>query len=160
MQNKSLYKIIKITIDDSNTFRWNPTIEQERKAAIYDILNSNYFYPKDVIDGPYSLNIKLVEWRLILEIGKNSEESLIKSVVISITAIRRIIRDYQIVCETYYEAIKSAPLKRIEAIDVGRRSIHDEGAVSLKDLFQDDIETDLETARRLFTLICVMSLKI
>ncbi len=98
-----------------------------------------------------------MEWRLIIEISSSTEKERFNSISVSLTGIRRIIRDYQIVCENYYEAIKTAPLKKVEAIDVGRKSIHDEGAEELMNLFNKDVEMDLDTARRIFTLICVIS---
>ncbi len=158
--SNSNYKIVSLSIDESNLLRWSPAIEQERKAAIYDIINDNYFEPLNVSVQEFNVNVKLVEWRLLLEIKNNNNNDLLKTIAVSITALRRIIRDYQIVCDNYYEAIKTAPLRKIEAIDVGRRSIHDEGAQTFKELFENEVELDIETARRFFTLICVLSLKI
>jgi len=154
------YKILSLTIDENNLLRWSPAIEQERKAAIYDIINDNYFKPLNLKVKEYNVNIRLVEWRLLLDIKNTKTNKLLQTSGVSITALRRIIRDYQIVCDNYYEAIKTAPLKKIEAIDMGRRSIHDEGAQTFKELFEDQIEFDIETSRRFFTLICVLSLKI
>ena len=154
------YKIIEIIIDKSNTFRWTQIAEQERRSAVRDILKSNYFKPLGVVLGPYKLHIKLIEWRLNLDIFNEKGVKNLKNFSVSLTGIRRIIRDYQIVCDNYYEAIKTAPLKKIEAIDVGRKAIHNEGAEALKDLFDSKVNMDVETARRFFTLICVISLKL
>lgn len=151
--------IVEATVDDSNKITWNQELEQERKSAVFDLLNNGYFKLLKENTGPYKLNIKLIEWRLILKIYDcyDNETNEIKT---SISIIRRIIRDYQIVCENYVEAIKTAPIKKIEAIDVGRRTIHDEGAETLIELFKNYLELDMDTSRRLFTLISIISIKI
>ena len=147
-------------VDNNNIITWNQEIEQERKSAVFDLLNNGRFkiVNKDET-GPYKLNIKLLEWKLILDIHDLYDESNIE-IKLSISGVRRIIRDYQIVCDNYVEAIKTAPLKKIEAIDIGRRTIHDEGAETLLNLFKDKVELDMDTARRLFTLISIISIKI
>ena len=139
---------------------WNQEIEQERKSAVFDLLNNGKFklYNKNET-GPYKINIKLLEWKLIIEVIDLFDES-ITELKVSISSIRRIIRDYQIVCDNYVEAIKTAPLKKIEAIDIGRRTIHDEGAEILLEVFKEKIELDMDTARRLFTLVSIISIKI
>ena len=101
----------------------------------------------------------MLEWKLLLKVVDFFDGS-ITDLKISISSVRRIIRDYQIVCDNYVEAIKTAPLKKIEAIDIGRRSIHDEGAAVLLDVFKDKVELDMDTARRLFTLVSIISIKI
>ena len=147
-------------VDNNNIITWNQEIEQERKSAVFDLLNNGRFrlLHKDET-GPYKLNIKLLEWKLILDIHDLYDESNIE-IKVSISGVRRIIRDYQIVCDNYVEAIKTAPLKKIEAIDIGRRTIHDEGAETLLNFFKDTVELDMDTARRLFTLISIISIKI
>ena len=150
-------KIEKIIVQEVNKIRSGDTYGPDKKSAIYDIIKSNYFNPSNFNSGPYHIVIKLMEWRLIIEISSSTEKERFNSISVSLTGIRRIIRDYQIVCENYYEAIKTAPLKKVEAIDVGRKSIHDEGAEELMNLFNKDVEMDLDTARRIFTLICVIS---
>ena len=147
-------------VDNNNIITWNQEIEQERKSAVFDLLNIGRFklVNKDET-GPYKLNIKLLEWKLILDIHDLYDESNIE-IKVSISGVRRIIRDYQIVCDNYVEAIKTAPLKKIEAIDIGRRTIHDEGAETLLNFFKDTVELDMDTARRLFTLISIISIKI
>ena len=109
--------------------------------------------------GPYKINIKLLEWKLLLRVIDFFDDS-ITDLKISISSVRRIIRDYQIVCDNYVEAIKTAPLKKIEAIDIGRRTIHDEGAGILLEAFKEKVELDMDTARRLFTLVSIISIKI
>ncbi|MAJ24435.1 MAG: hypothetical protein CMP36_02880 [Rickettsiales bacterium] len=160
MLTNSKYYITEASVDNINIITWNSELEQERQSAVFDLLNNGKFkLLKDGETGPYEVTIKLVEWKLILNVldlfdAENTE------IRISISGIRRIMRDYQIVCENYVEAIKTAPLKRIEAIDVGRRSIHDEGAEKLLEIFKDQVELDMDTARRIFTLMSIISVKI
>ena len=138
-------------VDENNIITWNHELEQERKSAVFDLKKNS--------TGPYNIKIKFKEWKLyllIFDIRDNQEYE--KKYLVS--SIRRIVRDYQIVCENYIEAIKTAPLKKIEAIDVGRRSIHDEGAEILKEILKEDVDITDDTSRRLFTLISILSVKI
>ena len=154
------YFIVEADVDKINLITWNQEIEQERKSAVFDLLNNGKF---KLINknktGPYKINIKLLEWKLILRVIDLSDDT-ITDLKISISSVRRIIRDYQIVCDNYVEAIKTAPLKKIEAIDIGRRTIHDEGAGILLEAFKEKVELDMDTARRLFTLVSIISIKI
>ena len=152
--------ILEAEVDKINLITWNQEIEQERKSAVFDLLNNGKFklYNKKET-GPYKINIKLLEWKLLLRIIDFFDGS-ITDLKISISSVRRIIRDYQIVCDNYVEAIKTAPLKKIEAIDIGRRTIHDEGAGMLLEAFKEKVELDMDTARRLFTLVSIISIKI
>ena len=154
------YFIAEAEIDKINLITWNQEIEQERKSAVFDLLNNGKFklYNKNET-GPYKINIKLLEWKLLLRVIDFFDDS-ITDLKISISSVRRIIRDYQIVCDNYVEAIKTAPLKKIEAIDIGRRTIHDEGAGILLEAFKEKVELDMDTARRLFTLVSIISIKI
>ena len=157
---ESKYFILEAEVDKINIITWNQEIEQERKSAVFDLLNNGKF---KLINknktGPYKINIKLLEWKLILRVIDFFDDS-ITDLKISISSVRRIIRDYQIVCDNYVEAIKTAPLKKIEAIDIGRRTIHDEGAGMLIEAFKEKVELDMDTARRLFTLVSIISIKI
>ena len=157
---KTKYFIVEAEVDKINVITWNQEIEQERKSAVFDLLNNGKFklYNKNET-GPYKINIKLLEWKLLLRINDIFDGS-ITDLKISISNIRRIIRDYQIVCDNYVEAIKTAPLKKIEAIDIGRRTIHDEGAIMLLESFREKVELDMDTSRRLFTLVSIISIKI
>ncbi len=152
--------IVEAEVDKINLITWNQEIEQERKSAVFDLLNNGKFklYNKNET-GPYKINIKILEWKLLLRVIDFFDDS-ITDLKISISGIRRIIRDYQIVCDNYVEAIKTAPLKKIEAIDIGRRTIHDEGAAILLEAFKEKVELDMDTARRLFTLVSIISIKI
>ena len=157
---ESKYLIVEAEVDKINLITWNQEIEQERKSAVFDLLNNGRFklYNKNQT-GPYKINIKILEWKLLLRVIDFFDAS-ITDLKISISGIRRIIRDYQIVCDNYVEAIKTAPLKKIEAIDIGRRTIHDEGAGMLLEAFKEKVELDMDTARRLFTLVSIISIKI
>ena len=152
--------IVEAEVDKINLITWNQEIEQERKSAVFDLLNNGRFklYNKNET-GPYKINIKILEWKLLLRVIDIFDAS-ITDLKISISNVRRIIRDYQIVCDNYVEAIKTAPLKKIEAIDIGRRTIHDEGAGMLLEAFKEKVELDMDTARRLFTLVSIISIKI
>ena len=158
--SETKYLIVEAEVDKINLVTWNQEIEQERKSAVFDLLNNGKFklYNKNET-GPYKINIKLLEWKLLLRVIDFFDDS-ITDLKISISSVRRIIRDYQIVCDNYVEAIKTAPLKKIEAIDIGRRSIHDEGAGILLETFKEKVELDMDTARRLFTLVSIISIKI
>ena len=157
---KTKYFIVEAEVDKINLITWNQEIEQERKSAVFDLLNNGKFklYNKSET-GPYKINIKLLEWKLLLKVVDFFDGS-ITDLKITISGIRRITRDYQIVCDNYVEAIKTAPLKKIEAIDIGRRTIHDEGAGILLEAFKEKVELDMDTARRLFTLVSIISMKI
>ena len=157
--SENTFYIVKAEVDERNIITWNHELEQERKSAVFDLTNNCYFKLSESNNGPYKIKIKFEEWKLYLFItdvfdNKKYEKKFL------VSNIRRIIRDYQIVCENYVEAIKTAPLKKIEAIDVGRRSIHDEGSLILQEILKPDIDISADTARRLFTLISILSVKI
>lgn len=156
---KNTFYIAEADVAEVNKIAWNQELEQERKSAVFDLLNNSSFKLIKDKTGPYKVIFKLIEWKLFLTIFDFycKEECDYK---FSIGSIRRTIRDYQIVCENYVEAIKTAPIKKIEAIDVGRRTIHDEGATMLKELFSDKLEINMDTSRRIFTLISIISVKI
>ena len=157
---KTKYFIVEAEVDKINLITWNQEIEQERKSAVFDLLNNGKFKLVNKNEtGPYKISIKLLEWKLLLKVIDFFDDS-ITDIKISISSVRRIIRDYQIVCDNYVEAIKTAPLKKIEAIDIGRRTIHDEGAGMLLEAFKEKVELDMDTARRLFTLVSIISVKI
>ncbi|HEY9550366.1 MAG TPA: UPF0262 family protein [Kiloniellaceae bacterium] len=151
-------RLIRVTLDDSAVIRRSPEVEHERAVAIYDLLEENTFRPLGAYSGPYHLRLSVAETRLQLDILDETDRPL-DTVVLPLTPFRRVIRDYFAVCETYYEAIKTASPARIEAIDMGRRGLHNEGSELLQERLGGKIEIDFVTARRLFTLICVLHIR-
>jgi uncharacterized protein (UPF0262 family) len=151
-------RLVAIHLDEASIGRGNPSIEHEREVAIFDILESNRFELEGRPGGPYELTLRLVEDRLVLAIAERDAGEPF-SVVLSLTPLRRVIKDYFIVCESYYHAIRTAPPSRIQAIDMGRRALHDEGSRVLTERLKGKINVDGDTARRLFTLICALHWK-
>ena len=128
-------------------------VEHERNAAIFDLLEDNYFHPDGAPPGPYGLTIALVENRLALDIAG---PGYAHRHLLSLTPFRGVIKDYFMVCESYYEAIRHSTPHQIEALDMGRRGLHDEASTKLRERLAGKVETDHDTARRLFTLICAL----
>jgi uncharacterized protein (UPF0262 family) len=151
-------KLFDVRLDDHNFVARNPEVEHERRIAIYDLLEDNRFEVLGCDLGPYALCLKRQETRLIFEIA-GDDGSHVADIPLSLSAFRKIIRDYFTVCESYYDAIKSASPSKIEAIDMGRRGLHDEGADLLRDKLSEQVDVDDSTARRLFTLICVLHVR-
>jgi uncharacterized protein (UPF0262 family) len=152
-------RLVAITLDEASIRRANPNIEHEREVAIYDILESNKFELEGRREGgPYTLNLGLVEDRLVFAVAQEAGDDTF-TVVLSLTPLRRLIKDYFIVCESYYEAIRTAPPSRIQSIDMGRKALHDEGSRVLQERLEGKISVDGDTARRLFTLICALHWK-
>ena len=144
-----------ITLDQASIQRGNHHIEHEREVAIFDILDGNVFEVVGRDDGPYTLALSLQGERLLFQVGTESEPEVAEH-ALSLTPFRRIIRDYFLVCDSYYEAIRSAPPARIQAIDMGRRGLHDDGSRVLQERLAGKIAVDFDTARRLFTLIAAL----
>lgn len=155
---KSRDRLVEITLDAKSIARTNANIEHEREVAIFDILDGNSFRVGGVDGGPYKLNLALTEERLLLHIIPSEEGETIEH-AIALTPLKRIVKDYFMICESYYEAVRTAPPARIQAIDVSRRALHDEGSVLLKDKLQPKIAVDEDTSRRLFTLVCSLHWK-
>jgi uncharacterized protein (UPF0262 family) len=156
---EELFRIAAIELDEHSVVRRTRQIEQEREIAIYDLLEANYFAPDGMVPGPYHLTLSLSENRLVLSIRLASEDPGELKVMLSLTPFRHLIKDYFLVCESYYKAIRNAPPSQIEALDMGRRGLHDEGSTLLKERLEGKIAIDFDTARRLFTLICVLHLR-
>jgi uncharacterized protein (UPF0262 family) len=151
-------RLVSITLDEKSTATSNTNIEHEREVAIFDLLEENNFTLEGREEGPYTLNLAIVEDRLILSVG-NEAGSTIVTHMLSLTPLKRIMKDYFLICESYYAAIRSAPPSRIQAIDMGRRGLHDEGSRVLQERLAGKIAVDIDTARRLFTLICALHWK-
>ncbi|MGC2522237.1 MAG: UPF0262 family protein [Stellaceae bacterium] len=151
-------RIAAITLDEHTVVRRNADIEHERATAIADLLEENSFAPVSGRRGPFDLHLAIEENRLTLDIRSVADGSS-EAVVLPLAPFRRIVKDYFIVCESYYEAVRGARLGQVEAIDMGRRGLHDEGSALLTERLADKVAIDHATARRLFTLICVLHLR-
>lgn len=156
-------KLISIDLDESGLPAPTPEIEQERRVAIFDLLEENSFSlpakgDQPAPDGPFKLTLSIIERRLVFAIAKESGEAL-GEFHLSLSPFRQVIKDYFQICESYFDAVKRLPPAQIEAIDMGRRGIHDEGSRVLLERLEGKVVTDHATARRLFTLICVLHFK-
>ncbi|HEY2886852.1 MAG TPA: UPF0262 family protein [Rhizomicrobium sp.] len=158
MPSDSSFRLSSITLDERTIVRRTREIEQERDVAMYDLLESNSFAPAGSQGGPYRLVLGVEENRLTFDIQLEDSTQHGK-VMLSLTPFRRVIKDYFLVCESYYRAIRHAPPSQIEALDMGRRGLHDEGSKLLLERLKGKITIDHDTARRIFTLICVLHLK-
>jgi uncharacterized protein (UPF0262 family) len=152
------YRISSIELDEGSVLRRTREIEQEREIAIYDLLEANSFAPAGSPGGPYKLVLGVSENRLVFDIRLEDGEPHGR-IMLSLTPLRRVIKDYFIVCESYFKAIRNAPPSQIEALDMGRRGLHNEGSTLLQARLKGKIDVDFDTARRLFTLLCVLHLK-
>jgi len=152
-------RIVDIALDEASVVRWNAEIDHERKIAIFDLLEENHFAPIGDYQGPYALRLSIEENRLAFDIRSSPEDQPLGKILLPTAGLRRVIKDYFTVCESYFEAIRNAPPSRIEALDMGRRGLHDEGSEMLRERLKDKIELDFDTSRRLFTLICVLHLR-
>jgi uncharacterized protein (UPF0262 family) len=154
-RDRSTSRLIDVELDDS-IGRSTADVEHERAVAIFDLIEDNSFQPTgDTVGGPYRLKLSLVESRLVFTIRREDGSDVVTH-ILSLTPFRKIVKDYFMVCESYYEAIRSATPSQIEAIDMGRRGLHNEGSQTLRDRLDGKIDLDFDTARRVFTLICVL----
>jgi len=152
-------RIAQITLDERTVIHRSPDIEHERRVAIYDLLERNLFALIGHAGGPYSVHLSLQEDRLVLRVSVDAGTDELERMQVPLAPFRRIIKDYFTVCESYYQAIKRGGLQQIEALDMGRRGLHNEGSELLRERLGPRAEIDLETARRLFTLLCVLHIK-
>lgn len=153
-----LRRIANIVLDEKTMVRRSAEVEHERQVAIYDLLEDNRFSPKGLPDGPYNLHIAVQENRLLFDI-RDGEGRKLRDVILSMTPFRTVVKDYFTICDSYYNAIKKLSPSQIEALDMGRRGLHNEGSELLRERLEGKIELDLDTARRLFTLICVLHIR-
>lgn len=151
-------RLIGINLDERLIVRRSPEVEHERAVAIFDLLEDNEFALVGHDGGPYELHLSIEDNRLVLNI-RDEGDARLREVRLPLSPFRSTIRDYFTICETYYEAIKTASPSRIETIDMGRRGLHDEGAEMLREHLASNIVIDINTARRLFTLICVLHIR-
>jgi len=151
-------RISQITLDERTVIRRSPQIEHERRVAIYDLIEANVFELVEGGPGPYHVHLAVEESRLVFDV-RDEQDAAITHFMVPLTNLRSIVRDYFMVCESYVNAIKTASASHIEAIDMGRRGLHNEGADLLRDLLSSKVRTDADTARRLFTLICILHIR-
>ena len=151
-------RLANITLDEQSVVRRSAEVEHERAVAIYDLLEENYFAPAGEYSGPFHLHLAIEENRLKFDV-RDQEDAPMVAFHLALSPFRRLSKDYFMVCETYYQAIKTASPSRIEAIDMGRRGLHNEGSELLLKRLDGKIEVDFDTARRLFTLICVLHIR-
>lgn len=151
---KGDFRLCDVVLDET-IGRSTPDVEHERAVAIFDLIEENTFEPVGHAGGPYKLLLSLVDSKLVFSIRTEADEA-VATHILSLTPFRRIIKDYFMICESYYEAIRSSTPSQIEAIDMGRRGIHNEGSQTLMDRLSGKIKLDFDTARRLFTLVCVL----
>lgn len=157
-------RLIEVTLDDSGLPPPSPEVEQERRVALFDLIEDNRFRlpgregatPPPA--GPYRLRLAVREGRLAFEIATEAGEPA-AAFHLSLSPFRQVIKDYFSICASYFDAVKRLPAAQIEAIDMGRRGIHNEGSTLLQERLEGKVETDFDTARRLFTLICVLHYK-
>lgn len=152
-------RIASIRIDSGSIARGNANIEHEREVAIFDIVDGNSFALDGIDKGPYRLEIAIVEDRLVLAMFEEGGDEAVAIHTLTMTPLKRLLKDYFMVLDSYYQAIRSGQPSRIEAIDVGRRGLHDEGSQLLQDRLAGKITMDFDTARRIFTLITALHWK-
>jgi len=151
-------RIKEIQLDRGSIVRWSREVEHERQVAIFDLLERNSFALVNGFAGPYQVELSLRDANLVFAV-EDEEGERQTEIRLSMRPFRRLIKDYFLICDSYFEAIKSASPSRIEAIDMGRRGLHNEGAAKLVEVLAEKIALDEETARRLFTLICVLHVR-
>ena len=151
-------RIVDIVLDEESVARRTAEVEHERAVALFDLIEENDFCLVGGEPGPYRLRLGIFEQRLVFDVG-NGEDEKLRDIVLSLTPFRKVVKDYFLICESYYTAIKKLGPSQIEALDMGRRGLHDEGSELLRERLAGKIEVDHDTARRLFTLICALHIK-
>ena len=151
-------RIVDIALDEQSVARRTPEVEHERAVALFDLLEENDFLLVNGEPGPYKLHVGIFEQRLVFDVRDEGDNKL-RDIVLSLTPFRKVVKDYFLICESYYAAIKKLSPSQIEALDMGRRGLHNEGSELLRERLAGKVEMDLDTARRLFTLICALHIK-
>ena len=146
-----------VSLDEASMVALSTAIAQEREVAVLDLLDANSFRVEGSDRGPYELTLAVEEGRLVFDIRRDAEDHA--RILLSLAPLRALIRDYWLICESYYKAIRTAPPYQIESLDMARKTLHDEGAKELRKRLEGKIETDFDTARRLFTLVCVLQMR-
>ena len=156
--DRDRHRLVGVSLDPASIARATPDVEHERAAAIYDLIEDNRFALPNHAGGPYRLVLGIVEQKLVFDV-RDADDGAIIVHALSLNPFRRIVKDYFLICDSYYKAIRTASPSQIEAIDMGRRGVHDEGSQILAERLQGKIALDHDTARRLFTLICALHWK-
>lgn len=158
-------RLVEVVLDERTISRADPDVEHERAVAIYDLIAENSFRPvghepADDAEARYRLTLAVVEKRLVFDVTlpdrPNADEARVCTHMLSLVPLKRVVHDYFRICESYYDAIRSASPSQIEAIDMARRGLHNEGSETLQERLQGKIEVDFDTARRIFTLVCAL----
>lgn len=152
-------RLVDVQLDPNSLAVANPDVEHERRVAIFDLLEDNEFEIIDGEEGPYILNLSVQEGRLLFDV-KHENGADLKVFILSLSPLRRIIRDYLMICESYHHAIRNSTPSQIEAVDMGRRGLHNEGSEILEMRLKDKIKFNFDTARRLFTLVCALHIRL
>jgi uncharacterized protein (UPF0262 family) len=151
-------RIAKLTLDERSVVRRNADIEHERAVAIFDLLEENSFAPVAGSPGPFHVALSIEDNRLVLDV-RAVDETPLDRILLPLAPFRGIVKDYFLICESYFSAIKRGGAAQIEAIDMGRRGLHNEGSELLRERLAEKVVVDLNTARRLFTLLCVLHIR-
>ncbi len=151
-------RIIAVDIDDTTLAASGPDAEHERRVAIFDLIEDNTFSLLNDKPGPYAISLSMTDGRLVFAVSSEAGDPL-HTFILSLAPFRRIVKDYFMICDSYYDAIRNSTPGQIEAIDMARRGIHNEGSELLEERLSGKIETDFDTSRRLFTLICALHAK-
>ena len=155
--------LVHVELDDSGLPAPTAEVESERKVALFDLIEENTFglvsrEGREVPAGPYRLTLSIKDRRLVFHVTTEDGQPA-SEFHLSVSPLKQVIKDYFQICESYFDAVKRLPPAQIEAIDMGRRGIHDEGSRQLLERLDGKIETDMATARRLFTLVCVLHMR-
>ena len=151
-------RIAHMHLEEKHQVRRRPEVEHERAIAMYDLMEENYFAPVGDFTGPYHVRLRLDDNRLVFTVCSTEDAELVE-VVLPLKPFQSIVKDYFLICESYFNAIKKSNPAQIEAIDMGRRGLHNEGSELLRERLTGKVDVDFDTARRLFTLICVLHIR-
>jgi len=151
-------RLVAVTLDEASIGRSHPDVEHERAIAIYDLLEKNSFAPVGHAGGPYALHLSVTGTRLAFDV-RLADGTPVVAHLLSLAPLRSVVKDYFLICDSYYAAIRTATPDKIEAIDMGRRGLHNDGSALLQQRLKGKIAVDFDTARRLFTLVCVLHWK-
>ena len=153
----SEHRLASVNLDAATLPAATAEIEHERRVAIFDLIEKNSFEPAGADGGPYDLKLSLQDNRLVFDItGQGTHEDFARTYALSLTPLKGVLKDYLMICDSYYEALRGSSPSQIEAVDMGRRGLHNEGADALEERLNGKVAIDHETARRLFTLVCAL----